>query len=413
MRSKLFITVGILIACVLFSATVAEAAPSRSKKSKSGALKGPVQEYRSRHFLIYTDLSADESKELLRKLEDMLKLIAKYWGRQPRGIIECCVVEDLSKWSPELIAKMEPEGLRKIREGAGVCLSTKKSRGSKFVSKSRVYSVAKGGVPLHEAVHAYCHQTFGRAGPRWYAECMAEMGHYWEKGIKGVNVPKHVIRFLRQDKPRPLESLIDNEEKTGGTWEDYCWWWMLGHLLDNNPNYFSQYRAFGRMVLIGKQITFQDVFGPTAKELDFELRLFRKHLRNGYRVDLCYWDWKKKFTDRFPSGRAMTVTVLAERGWQPSGLTVKAGSVYAFETEGTWRIAGEKSDPISPDGDSDGKGKLVGVLMNDYQLGKEFELGKSGSFTAHVDGDLYLRCRVPWNRISDNSGKITVRLKSK
>ncbi|NLF09903.1 MAG: hypothetical protein GX594_18280, partial [Pirellulaceae bacterium] len=280
-------------------------------------------------------------------------------------------------------------------------------------SKARVYAVAKGGVPLHEAVHAYCHQTFGRAGPRWYAECMAEMGHYWKQGVKGVNVPDHVIRFLRNDKTRPLESLIDNEEKTGGSWEDYCWWWMLGHLMDNNPNYYAQYRSFGRMVLAGKQITFQDVFGPIAKELDFELRLFRQNLQNGYRVDLCYWDWKKKFTDRLPSGRAMTATVLADRGWQPSGLTVKAGSEYTTEADGTWRIGGKKSDPIGADGADGGHGKLVAALLNDYQLGEEFELGKTGSFTPPTDGDLYLRCRVPWNKISDNSGKINVQIKLK
>ncbi len=51
--------------------------------------------------------------------------------------------------------------------------------------------------------------------------------------------------------------------------------------------------------------------------------------------------------------------------------------------------------------------------MKDYQLGEEFELGKSGSFTPPADGDLYLRCRVPWNKIAANSGKISVRLKKK
>ena len=51
--------------------------------------------------------------------------------------------------------------------------------------------------------------------------------------------------------------------------------------------------------------------------------------------------------------------------------------------------------------------------MKDYELGEEFELGKSGSFTAPADGDLYLRCRVPWKKIAENSGKISVRLELK
>ncbi len=164
-----------------------------------------------------------------------------------------------------------------------------------------------------------------------------------------MNVPKVVIHYLHKSSPRPLESLIDNEEKTGGSWQDYCWWWMLGHMLDNNPNYYAQYRAFGRMVLAGKKITFQDVFGKQVKEMDFELRLFRQHLQNGYRVDLCSWDWKKKFTNRLPPDRAMTVTVRADYGWQPSGLTVSANTPYAYETEGTWK-ADEKSDPVDAGG---------------------------------------------------------------
>ena len=390
--------------------TPAVAAP-RAGKNKS-ALKGPVQEYHSTHFLIYTDLPADKVRDLLRKLEEELKLIAAYWGRPPRGIIECCVVEDLSKWPQELIAKMEPQGLAKIREGAGVCIGVTRRMGNKFVGKAHVYAVAKDNVPLHEAVHAYCDQAFGHTGPRWYAECMAEMGHYWEKGVKGVNVPAVVIHYLHKSSPRPLESLIDNEEKTGGTWQDYCWWWMLGHMLDNNPNYYAQYRAFGRMVLGGSKVTFQDVFGKQVKEMDFELRLFRQHLQNGYRVDLCSWDWKKKFTNRLPPDRAMSVTVRADYGWQPTGLTVSANTAYSYDTEGTWK-AGEKSDPVDAGGAADGRGRLVGILMKDYQLGEEFELGKSGSFTPPSDGDLYLRCRVPWNKIADNSGKISVRLKKK
>jgi len=412
MRGGFFCAAVVLLTFSFALVPPAKAAPPRAGNKKAVAEKSAVQDFRSKHFKIYTDLPPVEARALLGRLEKMLTLIAKYWGRPPRGIIECCVVDDLAQWPQELISKMEPEGLAKIREGAGVCLSTKVSRGKQFRSKSRVYAVAKGDVPLHEAVHAYCHQTFGRAGPRWYAECMAEMGHYWEEGAKGVNVPPQVIRFLRSSKPRPLESLIDNEEKTGGSWEDYCWWWMLGHLMDNNPNYYAQYRAFGRMVLAGKQITFQDVFGPRAKELDFELRFFRQNLQNGYRVDLCSWDWKQKFTDRPAANRAMTVSVLADRGWQPSGLTVTANASYGFEAEGTWRT-GEKSDPVDADGAADGRGRLVGVLMKDYQLGEEFELGKSGSFTAPADGDLYLRCRVPWKEIADSSGKISVQMKLK
>ncbi len=163
MIGKISLAAAVLLAISFALPPSPAGAAPRTGRSKS-ALKGPVQEYSSQHFLIYTDLSADKVRDLLRKLEDELKLTAAYWGRPPRGIIECCVVDDLSKWPQELIAKMEPQGLAKIREGAGVCIGVTRTMGNKFVGKAHVYAVAKDNVPLHEAVHAYCDQAFGRTG---------------------------------------------------------------------------------------------------------------------------------------------------------------------------------------------------------------------------------------------------------
>ena len=50
----------------------------------------------------------------------MLTLISKYWGRPNKNPIECFVVKDLSQWPPNA---MEPDGLAKIEEGAGITLS--------------------------------------------------------------------------------------------------------------------------------------------------------------------------------------------------------------------------------------------------------------------------------------------------
>src|ERR1700682_4654782 len=99
----------------------------------------------------------------------MLDLISKYWGRPPVGLIECYVVKDLDKWP---LDALDPGGRAKIQEGAGVTLTqTLIGPGNKkVISKSVVYAVADHGTPQHEAVHAYCGQNFGTAGPLWYAE---------------------------------------------------------------------------------------------------------------------------------------------------------------------------------------------------------------------------------------------------
>ncbi|MEN6450757.1 MAG: hypothetical protein ABFC96_09715 [Thermoguttaceae bacterium] len=395
---------------------LAEAARPPQNGRKPVKVAATVQDYPSRNFLIHTDLSKAEANDLKQRLEAMLHMISSYWGTPSKGVIEICVVKDLANWPPEYQAKMEPRGIAKIQEGAGVCIGRTATRGRMWVGKAYVYAAAEHrgdkGVPLHESVHGYCDQAFGRCGPRWYAEGMAEMGHYWVAGVRGVNTLPHVLKYLRTCEPRKLESLIVSDDQLGGKWEDYCWWWFLCFFLDNNNNYSAQFRALGRHILSGQKTTFQEVFGAQAKEMDFEFRFALQHLEQGLRIDLLTWDWKRKFVSNLTPGQRLSAIVHADYGWQPSSLTVKAGTTYEYRAKDTWS-AGKDAKSVDADGAANGRGRLVGVLMKDYQLSEEFELGKSGSFTPAIDGDLYLRCRAPWAKISGNSGRMTVYLRRK
>ena len=404
-----------LVAALLLVGGNAAGAPATHRRA-GGAHGSTVFDYSSVHFLIHTDLPAKDAHELLRQLEMELKLIAAYWGRPPSGIVECYVANDFTTWPPELVGEMDHDGVAKIREGAGVCIARVMSSGNRFISKCHLYAVARdnqgGQVPLHEAVHGYCQQTFGRTGPRWYAEGMAEMGHYWINNSKGVNAPKVVIDYLSKSKLRRLNSLIVTDKSTGGTWQDYCWWWMLCHLLENNPNYTREFRVLGIEMLTGKNLGFEQVFGPKIKQLNCEYELFHKHLEAGYRVDLCALDWNRKFFGLTTTGRTVSAPIQANRGWQPSGAIVAAGAEYTYSAAGTWRIHGI-AEPVDAQGTDDGTGRLVGAVMKDFKLGKEFELGQSDTFIAPADGNLYLRLRIPWNKLANNSGHVTVKLRIK
>ena len=387
------------------------------KTNKKSGDAGVVADFTSPHFLLHTDLTAREARELLRQLEDEQKLLAAYWGRPFSGVLECYIAKNFSAWPKETLSKMESEGVLKIARGEGVCIAQILSAGNRFLAKSHLYAVAKDNlgeqVPLHEAVHGYCQQTFGRTGPRWYAEGMAEIGHYWAAGHKGVNVPDIVIAYLRMTKPRTIASLIDPAETTGGTGEDYCWWWFLCTMLENNPNYTKQFRILGNEVLSGKHATFQQTFASKMDEMTFEYNLFLKHLQNGYRVDLCAIDWTHKFNPIAPAAnRTVSVPIFAARGWQPSGLTVSAGSSYVYNADGTWR-ATKNATAVNAGGDENGAGKLAGMIVKNYKLGEEFDLGESGVFTTRTDGNLYLRCKLPWKQIAAASGRVIVKLSLK
>jgi len=370
-----------------------------------GQAKSPINQYRSRHFIVNTDASPKEAKELLTRLETMLGLIAGYWGRPPSAVIESYVVKDLKNW-PQ--GSMPADAYGMVADGGGLTISRGVPVGKGFAVKAVAYAVLERGVPQHEAVHAFCRQTFGHVGPTWYSEGMAEMGNYWREGKTDVHIEPVVMQYLQQSKPRSLREIVAPDQGAG-TWQDYAWRWALCHLLANNPNYAPRFRPLGMGFITGQPVSFEQTYGAMASEISFEYLFFLEHLEQGLEASLIAWDWKKKFLPLKHDKKTVRCRVQARRGWQPTGLTVTAGHEYSLEAEGTWKLT-EGGESLSADGDAEGNGSLTGVLMKDWKLGQPFRLGAEGRFVAPGDGDLYLRCQDGWIKIGDNSGVVSVKL---
>ncbi len=387
----------------------ADAQTRRRGPQNAQAANGPRADYRSKNFLIHTDLPAEEARALLERMETMLSLLTKYWGRPNPRVIECYVVKNLANWPN---GTLDPRGLQSIQGGGGVTRSTVITQGNAFIANAIVYAVADRGTPLHEAVHAYCAHAFGTTGPVWYSEGMAELGQYWRANDESVKVHDVVERYLQQSEPKSLNEIINSDETTGDSWQNYAWRWALCHLLATNPNYKPRFRQLG-LGMLQKQrgATFEAVYGSMAKEISFEYLFFLEHLENGFRCDLCAWDWKARY--RKPRGRGSLLSRIEARGgWQPSRLEVEADKEYEFSTEGTWKLI-EDGEELTAAGGSEGAGRLMGVIMQDYELSEPFELGAEGTFKASQDGELLLRCNDAWGKLADNSGRVTVRIKAK
>jgi hypothetical protein len=139
--------------------------------------------------------------------------------------------------------------------------------------------------------------------------------------------------------------------------------------------------------------------------------LFLKNLEPGYRVDLCSWDWRAK--PRPVRNRLTTnAKIKAKAGWQPTKARLEKGQAYEFTTDGTWQLL-ENGPEINADGDEAGRGKLVGIVFNDYELSEEFEIGAYGEFEAPAEGHLFVRCRDSWGALSDNDGDIVFKIREK
>lgn len=382
-----------------------------AKNKRIVAIEG-VTTYSSKNFVVHTDLSAADAQDLLKRLETMLGLISKYWNRPLSGTIEMYVVKDLRHWPA---GSFPPEGWTSVQNGGGVTMTQSLTLGTAFQAKSIVYATADRGTPQHEAVHAYCGQTFGRTGPLWYSEGMAEMGQYWRADNTSVNAHEAVIDYLRSADLKSLNEIVNGREWSGDSWQNYAWRWALCHLLANNPNYASRFRPLGMGFLTKQDVSFEQTYGDMAKEITFEYGEFIRHLESSYRVELCAWDWKAKFKP-VKTSAATTCRIDAGKGWQPSRLTVSKGDGYEFSVSGTWTTS-KGGTAVSAQGADDGVGRLIGVVLRDengeYRLDEPFELGAFGSFTAPAEGDLYLRCQDKWAELSDNKGSLSVKLKLK
>ena len=381
----------------------------RPAVNQSALLAGGLRTLSSQNFRLVTDLSDKEARDLLLRLETMLKLVSSYFGKRNIRTIDMYVAKDIGKWPTDATAQLEPIGIEMIRAGGGITLGkTALINGRPVDAQAVVYAVADHGTPQHEAVHAYCILAFGTAGPVWYAEGMAEVGQYWKEGDKSVTAAQEVVDYLRSQSPRPLDKIVNNPlETTGDSWQNYAWRWALCHLLGHNENYTERFKPLGLGLLNRQSVDFWQVYGSQAAEIDFEYQLFHKNLEAGYRVDLCSWDWKSK--PAAPRSSGNTFKVQAARGWQAAKLQLKAGASYRVEAAGEWTLEPDTA-AVTGNGGKDGRGRLVGCLFQDYQLSDEFELGTNTTFVAPVDGALFVRCREGWGAIADNKGSLNCKL---
>jgi hypothetical protein len=364
---------------------------------------------RSAHFAFMTDVSDREWAVIGFKLERMVAALEKFLGRRMTGVVEGFVAGDLATFPPGLID--DEFGVEKIRRGEGVCVSSRLGT----QRHARLYSCADHGVIQHECVHGICHLTFGSTGPTWLAEGLAELGNYWKDGDQTIDLPAPVIAYLQSESPkRKLLEIAVPGRTEAGTWQDYAWRWALCHLLANNPNYSDRFvpLAVGLMEERGG-VSFENVYGPVAREVSFEYDRFLATLGNGYRSDLTAWPWKTKFQRLAESGTA-AVKIKAQGGWQPTRVLVESGDRYEVVAEGTWRIA-TAGQPLDADGEADGRGRLVAAVLassdTDYSLSSEIPLGRTTSLEPPVGGQLFLRCADAWTELTDNRGELAVTIR--
>lgn len=360
---------------------------------------------RSQHFAFMTDVSDREWAVIRDKLERMVGVLERFFGRKAGGTVEGFIVRDLAAWPAGLLE--EPLGVEKIRRREGVCFNTSLGPARRAV----LYSCADHGVVQHECVHGFCHLTFGSTGPTWLSEGVAELGNSWRDGDDAVAIDPLVMGYLQHaPRKRTLGEIAVPGEEPAGSWQDYAWRWALCYLLANNPNYSDRFRPLAVALMEQRPgASFEATYGPVAREVSFEYDRLLETVGNGYRADLTAWPWKAAFRTLAPGGSQKT-RVRAAAGWQATGATLERGGTYEVIAAGTWRT-GPAAAPLTADGDAAGHGRLVATIFHDFAIEPEMPLAAAGEFTAAADGRLFLRCADDWTQLGDNDGQIEVTIR--
>jgi hypothetical protein len=402
-----------------------------------------IREYKSSSLRVRTDLPQADAELLYARLEQTLQFAARYWGREPKGQIECYVVHDLAAWTD---AQLPHRLARVIINGVGGATVPKVvGTGKQSRNRPTVFASSKPGVAEHEVIHAYCIHTFGSSGPEWYKEGMAEMVVNRSTRDAGILCSAQQIETLRAGDAMSLAtilttgstgqriftslSLMMDDPATQGqhvsadAWtnvdadnvaaarDEYLHSWAFCYMMLHNPNYSKRFHSLGNAFVADQRVGFDDFFASARDKIEFEHQLFLKHVSIGYRVDLCAWDWSRRFTT-LEVGRTHKTCVVAGKGFQPSGVTVTKGQRYAYEAEGRWSLSAEGRQ-IDADGDGEGAGRLFGVVLNDRTLSEPFPLGTNGTLVSPTSGKLYLRCSDAWNELADNTGQLNITISSK
>ena len=397
-----------------------------------------IREYRSSRLHVQTDLPAVDAELLYKRLEETLQFAARYWGRQPKGQIDCYVVHDLRAWSD---AQLPHRLARVIINGVGGATVPKyEGVGNRSRNIPTVFASTSPGVAEHEIIHAYCIHTFGSSGPEWYKEGMAEMAvnrgtresgmlcsdqqcetlragkhttldMIFETGITGKKISSSLRRMMDDPEMQGRHVSIDAWSDTDASnvrtaRAEYLHSWAFCYMMLHNPNYSKRFRSLGNAFIAEQRDAFDEFFASARDRIEFEHRQFLRNASVGYRVDLCAWDWSRRFKT-LARGQSNTTRVLAARGFQPTGVTITNGQRLTYQTTGKWKLSptGQELDAA---GNLDGGGLLIGVVLTDRTLSNPFPFGTSGTLEPPASGQLYLRCNDAWNEIADNTGQIDI-----
>lgn len=312
-------------------------------------------------------------------------------------------------------------------------------RGAEFWMVDQKFDYYRRHLMIHEATHCYMTILGGPLPPVWYMEGMAELfgTHRVETNGKILFrvMPENQtdygglgrITFLRQEvaaeRGKTLDDVLAIRPTDFLKNDAYAWSWGLCAFLDGHPKYQQRFRLLARNLTYREfQRRFQERFESDSIRLRQEWLLFVRSIQEGFDNERAAVVFREAVKPA--SSLATSIEILADRGWQSTGVTVEAGAEYEITASGSFTVAKTPKPWISePQGVSiryfEGRplGQMVGCVVpaglptrdrKEPDLEGVFGIGRMRKLRPERGGELFLRVNDDWATLEDNSGQVKV-----
>jgi hypothetical protein len=197
-------------------------------------------------------------------------------------------------------------------------------------------------------------------------------------------------------------------------------------MLDRHPRYRERFRKLTEFV---RQPDFNERFykwfEPDWRELCEEWQLFAANMEYGYDVERSAVDFTPGKKVLEPGETDAKIAILADRGWQNSGLRLEAGGKYRLTASGRYQVAKEpKIWWCEPGGVSiryyQGRplGMLLAAVRPDKPTSDGFSallhpitVGLDASLSPAETGTLFLKINDSAGELDDNAGELKVEVR--
>lgn len=399
-----------------------------------------IRTLKSRHLTLYTDLPSSPDVDDLAKVFDLaISQWAQFFNAQPAALdnwhVVACVMQDAQRFEDY---RLLPQDLPPFLHGL--------QRGDRIWVREQPSAYYRRHLLLHEGTHAVMNRIFGRVGPAWYREGIAEMlaTHSYRDGKLKLDVfPQDRsdveywgrIKIVRADVEkngvRQINQIVDLPTRAFLSSDAYAWSWALQAFLHRRTKYAELCQSLlTEMGNSDRSVTkaFLRGFQRQRADLDYDWNLFVRHLDYGYDSSHETITPAKKVDD-LEDDRIRTVLVDVTKAWQAAGLRVAASDSIELAALGRFQVARE-SPPgkpavawmCEPQGITleyyQGRplGQLLAAIVPEDASSSDsrfdaVSVGRMGKMSTKTGGQLYLRINERSDRLGDNSGQITVKIR--